>query len=186
MAQDVLLEPYGGLVLGMGVGETTRLTMFWGMGVMLSMLACGALLIPWLGHFTVLRLGLATSVTVFAGIVVCGAFGRADLFRVLVGLMGLSTGLAGAGVLTGALHYTVPERAGVLMGAWGMANLLGKALGGLLGGGVVDVIRASGGAPLAAYGAVFTVEALLLGVAFALTGKLRSSLAPESPRAGSD
>lgn len=180
MAQDVLLEPYGGLVLGMGVGQTTRLTMFWGLGVMVSMLLAGLVLIPRLGHLRVLRLGLGASLVVFVGVVGCGLGGRADLFRVLVGAMGLSTGLAGAGVLTGALHYTTPERTGLLMGVWGMANLLGKALGGVLGGAAVDLIRALGGTPLAAYGAVFVTEGLLLGVALALTKGLFPSLAGES------
>lgn len=179
MAQDVLLEPYGGLVLGMSVGATTRLTMFWGLGVMLSMVVSGAVLIPWLGHLRVLRLGLVASVAVFVGVVLCGVSGRGDLFRLLVGLMGLSTGLAGAGVLTGSLHFTTPERAGLLMGVWGMANLLGKALGGLLGGGVVDLVRAWGGTPLGAYGAVFAMEGVLLAVALALTGGLALGLAPD-------
>ena len=33
-------------------------------------------------------------------------------------------------------------RAGLLMGLWGMANLVGKALGAVLGGGVVDLLQA--------------------------------------------
>src|SRR3972149_4756967 len=38
LGQDALLEPYGALVLNMDVGETSRLTMYWGLGVMASML----------------------------------------------------------------------------------------------------------------------------------------------------
>jgi hypothetical protein len=34
--QDVLMEPYAGLVLGMDVAATTRLTMFWGLGFQLG------------------------------------------------------------------------------------------------------------------------------------------------------
>ena len=38
LAQDDFLEPYGALVLNMDVGSTTRLTAFWGIGVLISML----------------------------------------------------------------------------------------------------------------------------------------------------
>ena len=37
LGQDVLLEPYAALVLGMSVGATTRLTAIWGAGTLLSM-----------------------------------------------------------------------------------------------------------------------------------------------------
>ena len=44
LGQDVLLEPYAALVIGMSVGATTRLTAIWGAGTLLSMgaqPACG-------------------------------------------------------------------------------------------------------------------------------------------------
>jgi BCD family chlorophyll transporter-like MFS transporter len=41
LAQDVWLEGYGGEVFGMSVGDTTRLTQYWGPGVLLSMLLSG-------------------------------------------------------------------------------------------------------------------------------------------------
>ncbi|NCC32859.1 MAG: MFS transporter, partial [Chloroflexia bacterium] len=37
-AQDALLEPFGGDVFGMDVGETTRFNAFWGVGVLISMI----------------------------------------------------------------------------------------------------------------------------------------------------
>src|SRR5690606_3130576 len=36
-AQDVLLEPFGGEVLGMSVGATSRLTSIWGVGVFITL-----------------------------------------------------------------------------------------------------------------------------------------------------
>lgn len=172
LAQDVLLEPYGALVLGMSVGDTTRLTAYWGIGVLLSMLAGGTTLIKWLGYKMVLRAGLIVSALTFVGLVMMGLSGRADAFRFLVFIMGLGTGLAGAGMLTGVMHFTTPVRAGMLMGVWGMANLLGRASGSLMGGGVVDAVQALTRNPLAAYASVFAIEALMLIIAFALTFRL--------------
>ena len=181
LAQDVLLEPYGALVLGMPVGDTSRLTAFWGVGVMLSMLVSGMFLIKWLGHMVVLRLGLISSLLVFLGLVAAGLTGSAGLFRGLVLVMGLGTGLAGAGMLTGIITFTTTLRAGLLMGVWGMANLVGRALGSLLGGGVVDLIQTvTDGNPLLAYGTVFALEAGMLLVA--LTISLRLDVAASRAR----
>ena len=38
----MLLEPYGALVLDMGVAQTTRLTAMWGAGTIIAMLASGS------------------------------------------------------------------------------------------------------------------------------------------------
>ena len=173
LAQDVLLEPYGALVLGMTVSETTRLTAWWGLGVLLSMLLCGGFLLRVVGHLVLLRIGLAATVAVFAGVIGAGLAGSPGAFRVLVGVMGLGTGLAGAGLLGGIATFATSVRAGLLMGVWGMASLFGKAAGSLMGGAVVDAVRLATGDHFVAYATVFAGEALLLAVAFVLTFRLR-------------
>ena len=140
LAQDVLLEPYGALVLDMSVGDTTRLTAFWGVGVMISMLLSGIILLKVFGYMTVMRTGIIASMLVFLGVVITGALGNPGLFRILVLFMGLGTGLAGAGMLAGLINFTTPVRAGLLMGVWGVANQVGHAIGSLMGGGVVDIM----------------------------------------------
>jgi BCD family chlorophyll transporter-like MFS transporter len=170
LAQDVLLEPYGALVLGMSVGETTRLTAFWGLGVMGAMLLSGVVLIKWLGHMRILRIGILVSIVVFIGLIVSGLLGNPGVFRLLVFFMGLGTGLAGAGMLTGVINFTTEIRAGLLMGLWGMANMTGHAFGSLMGGGIVDlIIRVMGGQAFFAYASVFAIEIAMLVVAYGLT-----------------
>jgi BCD family chlorophyll transporter-like MFS transporter len=173
LAQDILLEPFGGLVLGMEVGATTQLTAFWGMGVLVSMLLTGNLLIPRLGAMPALRIGLAATVAIFVAVILAGATGNAGIFRGIVGVMGLGTGIAGAGLLTLIISSTTSTRAGLFLGVWGFANLLGKAFGGLLGGAVVDgVQRLAGGTPLIAYSMVFALEAVMLATAFVLSFRI--------------
>jgi len=169
LAQDVILEPYGALVLHMNVGETTRLTSFWGLGVLISMLLSGAVLLRRFGHLTILRAGIIASILVFLGLIIAGLMGKPGLMKGMVFLMGLGTGLAGAGMLSAAISFTTRVRAGMLMGVWGVANLVGHAAGSLMGGTVVDLVRVTTGNNLAAYGTVFALEILMLIVALFLS-----------------
>jgi BCD family chlorophyll transporter-like MFS transporter len=172
LAQDVLLEPFGGLVLGMEVGETTGLTQFWGIGVLLSMLASGLFLLKALGHMRVMRAGMILSALAFLGPIIAGLTANLGLLKGAVFVMGLGTGLAGAGMLSGVMNFTTKIRAGMLLGVWGVANMTGHAFGSLLGGGIVDSVRALSGDILLAYASVFGLEIVLLLTAFSLTFRL--------------
>jgi BCD family chlorophyll transporter-like MFS transporter len=172
LAQDDFLEPYGALVLNMEVGETTRLTAFWGVGVLISMLLSGLFLIKWLGFMRLMRIGMVASVLVFIGVIVAGIMGNPGMFQSLVFVMGLGTGLAGAGMLSGVISFTTSIRAGLLMGVWEMANLLGKAAGGLLGGIIIDLMRLAFGNAFPAYATLFGLEVVVLIVALVLTTRL--------------
>lgn len=171
-AQDDFLEPYGALVLNMEVGATTALTAFWGIGVLIAMLLSGLFLIKWLGYLRLMRIGMIASVLVFLGVIVAGLAGNLSIFRIIVLFMGISTGLAGAGMLSGLITFTTSIRAGLLMGVWGMANLLGKAIGALMGGVVIDLMRLAFGNAFLAYATLFAIEVLLLILAFGLTFRL--------------
>ncbi|MDJ0872866.1 MAG: MFS transporter [Gammaproteobacteria bacterium] len=174
LAQDVLLEPYGALVLDMTVSETSQLTAFWGLGVLTAMLLSGTFLLRVMGHMRLLRIGLVSTLLVFLGVIATGATGSVALFRALVVVMGLGTGLAGAGMLGGIATFTTAIRAGLLMGVWGMAALLGKALGSILGGVVVDaMLLVTGSTVYVAYGTVFFLEGIMLFIALLISFRLR-------------
>lgn len=175
LAQDVLLEPYGALVLGMSVGATTRLTMFWGLGVLAAMLLSGLWLLRVLGALRLMRIGLGVSIVVFSAVAAVGLAGAPEAFRWLVLVMGFGTGLAGAGMLGSVVEFTTPVRAGLLMGVWGVANMLGHAAGSLMGGIVVDAMRLATDSALAAYSALFAFEVAMLSAAFGLTLRLQPS-----------
>ncbi len=175
LAQDALLEPYGALVLGMSVGDTTRLTMYWGLGVLASMLLSGLFLIKWLGYMKLMRTGIVASILVFIGLIVTGLMGNVGIFKSLVFVMGIGTGLAGAGMLSAIISFTTPIRAGMLMGVWGVANMVGHAVGNLTGGILVDSVRYMTGNAFFAYSSLFTMEAVILLVALNLTTKLNAN-----------
>jgi BCD family chlorophyll transporter-like MFS transporter len=175
LAQDALLEPYGALVLGMSVGDTTRLTMYWGLGVLASMLTSGLFLIKWLGYMKLMRTGIVASILVFIGLIVTGLMGNVGIFKSLVFVMGIGTGLAGAGMLSAIISFTTPIRAGMLMGVWGVANMVGHAVGNMTGGILVDSVRYATGNAFFAYSSLFTMEAVILLVALNLTTKLNAN-----------
>jgi BCD family chlorophyll transporter-like MFS transporter len=177
LAQDVLLEPYGALVLDMTVEQTSRLTMFWGLGVMAAMLASGLFLIQRFGPATILRIGIIFTIISFVFVIVSGIVGQSGFFRALVMLMGLGTGLAGAGLLTSIIQFTTRIRAGLLLGVWGFAMVAGRSLGALFGGLIVDLmLPVVSGNALIAYAMVFALEAVLLVVALALTVRVRNTV----------
>ena len=161
--QDVLLEPYGALRFNMTVAETAQLTAFWGLGTLISMLASGLYLIKRFGHLRIYRIGLAIVAVMFILIVVSGFTGNPNILRLMTGLLGLGTGLAAASLLVTMIEFTTEARAGLLIGVWGVAHQLGRALSSLVGGLIVDgLLSVSNNNAMVAYGTAFMFEAVLL------------------------
>jgi BCD family chlorophyll transporter-like MFS transporter len=172
-AQDVILEPFGALVLGMNVGETTRLTALWGAGTVLALVLAGMWLIKVAGYAPVTRAGLWINACVFIGLILSGWLGQVALFQGLVFVLGVGTGLASAGLLSAIVRFATAMRAGLLMSVWGLTHNLGQAVGSVLSGGAVDTItRFTTGDALAAYGAVFAIEGVLLLIGLSLFNRV--------------
>jgi BCD family chlorophyll transporter-like MFS transporter len=166
----------------MSVAQTTRLTAIWGTGTILAMVSGGATLIKRWGYMRVLHRGLVMNIGVFVGLIAAGWLGHVGLFMTMVFLLGIGTGLSMAGLLTAVIEFTTFMRAGLLMGVWGTAAELGQALGGLMGGVVVDAVRwLTGGNSLLAYSTVFSLEALLLLVTLSLCARLSTTLQNQTP-----
>jgi cytochrome bd-type quinol oxidase subunit 2 len=60
----------------------------------------------------------------------------------------------------------------MLMGVWGVANMVGHAVGNLTGGVIVDTMRYATGNAFAAYSALFGMEAVMLVIALYLSTRL--------------
>ncbi len=167
LTQDIFLEPYGAQVFGMSVNETTRLSMYWGVGTLGAMMVSGLWLVNRLGRRRVAALGLWIVALTFTIMIFTGAIGQTWLFITLVFLLGVGSGVSAAGTLTLMVDFTTPERAGLLMGAWTIAHQLAEAVGNMLGGVILDGTYALSQNYVAAFGAVFALE-----VVAALTGLL--------------
>lgn len=135
----------------------------------IAMLLSGILLLRWLGALRLMRIGLILSILVFSGVGIVGLAGAPGAFRWMVLALGICAGLTGAGMLSSVAEFTAPERAGLLMGIWGMANMVGHAVGSLMGGIIVDTMRLLTGSAVVAYTSLFACEVVLLVVALGLS-----------------
>jgi cytochrome bd-type quinol oxidase subunit 2 len=75
-------------------------------------------------------------------------------------------------MLSGTLSFTTRLRAGMLLGVWAVANMVGHAFGSLLGGVIVDTVRHLTNNAFLAYSAVFTMEVLMLLTALYLSTRM--------------
>jgi MFS transporter, BCD family, chlorophyll transporter len=179
--QDIILEPYGGEVLGLSVGQTTALTAIMATGN----LAAFALAARWLSRGTdPLRLsafGALAGVFAFAGVVFSGPLGLPDLFRASTLFIGFGAGLFAVGTLASAMERERNGASGLALGAWGavQAVAIGTAIatGGVLRDTVAG-IAATGALGTAmqstdaSYGVVYHVEIGLLFLTLVALGPL--------------
>jgi MFS transporter, BCD family, chlorophyll transporter len=116
---DVLLEPYGGQVLGMSISATTRLTALWGVAMLVAIPAAGWLL--WRSYSPVLPILLGCAVGAL-GFLVVGISSDATLvgpFRSGVALIGMGRGLFIVGSVSVVMSLADRGHAGLFLGLWG-------------------------------------------------------------------
>jgi MFS transporter, BCD family, chlorophyll transporter len=172
-AQDLILEPFAGVIFGFTPGETTQLS-----GVQHGGTLAGMLLAALAGRrvmgvgFGSLRVwtawGCVASCLALAGLAFAG-FGGSSVaaywpLRGNVFLMGVANGafsIAAIGSMMALAGHGRAAREGTRMGLWGAAQAIGFAGGGLVGTGASDLARWLLGSPGPAYASVFAAEALL-------------------------
>ncbi|NRA98914.1 MAG: BCD family MFS transporter [Rhodobacteraceae bacterium] len=169
--QELILEPYSGLVFGFTPGQSTALSGAQNGGVFLGMLLVGI-------AATGFRLG-SLKLWVFAGclgsalmLTIISAIGQTgtEILVPSVALLGFFNGMfavAAIGSMMALAGKGRERREGTRMGLWGAAQAVAAGFGGLLGAAAVDGLRQSFPTPTA-FGAVFIAEALLFVLAAAL------------------
>jgi BCD family chlorophyll transporter-like MFS transporter len=191
-AQDLILEPFAGAVHGFTPGQTTQLSGWHHMGVLVGMLAVAGAGSRWVAGrlgsvqawmvggclFSALAtVGLVSSAlsaewplkanVVFLG-VANGAFSIAAI-ATMMRLAGQGEGGSGKG------------REGTRMGLWGAAQAAAFGLGGLLGTAASDLAHALLGEQRTAYAAVFGMQALMFAVSAAVAVRLRGGPVQRQP-----
>ncbi len=183
---DVLLEPYGGQVLGLSVAQTTKLTAVFaggcliGFAVALRMFRRGArpLAVAWWGALV--------GVPGFAAIILSSQVHSPGLFVAGTLATGFGAGLFGHGTLTATMRAAPREQVGLALGAWGAVQATAAGLGIAAGGVIRDVIigvQSSGLLhPEAPYLPVFGLEILFLCLALVVIHPLlRTPTRTEAP-----
>jgi BCD family chlorophyll transporter-like MFS transporter len=189
--QDILLEPYGGKILGLPVGATTTFTAMLALGGGLGLMLAARRLNLGADAHRVAGFGALVGVIAFAFILFAAPLQSPEAFGVGVGLIGFGGGLFAHGGLTASMAAARPEARGLALGAWGAAQAtaagLAIAFSGLINDavGALAVQGALGEAladPVTGYCAVYAIEILLLLAAIIAIGPLsrRKFLAVEA------
>ena len=192
-AQELLVEPFAGVVFGMTPGTTTKLAGLQHGGVLLGMLSvplCTSLIGgPVFGSLRLYTVGgCLASALALAAVAASGYVGQGGLLRICVFALGFSNGVfavAAIGSMMGLAGAGARSREGTRMGLWGAAQAIAFGLGGVLATLLVDAARLLVGAPLAAYALVFLLEAGLFLVSAAMARRIgRPESRPSLARAG--
>ncbi|NHQ74937.1 PucC family protein [Roseovarius gahaiensis] len=190
--QDVLLEPYGGEILGLSVSATTVLTAVWALGALIGFALAGRMLSRGRCPYRIAALGLLSGVVAFCTVIFAAPMGSSVMFFCGAGLIGFGSGLFAVATLTAAMKMPATGAAGhgLALGAWGAAQATAAGLSIALGGGLRDWIGglATSGhlgealnTPATGYSFVYHIEIGLLFVTLAALGPL-VRYAPSRPR----
>jgi len=184
-AQDLILEPFAGLVMGYTPGQSTGLSGVQHAGVLAGMLLAALAGGRWRGHqlgslrgWTIG--GCIASALAMGGLLAAGLVGPAWPFKATVFGLGVSNGafsIAAIGSMMQLASDGGSRREGVRMGLWGAAQAIAFGLGGVLGTAASDLARLVFTTPGAAYGSVFAFEAMMFLAA------ARIAAASAAPRA---
>ena len=165
--QELILEPYAGLVFGFAPGESTQLSGAQNGGVFVGMLLVG---IAATGlRIGTLRMwvmgGCVGSALSLIAVAVLGQTGGALVPAVVsLGFCNGMFAVAAIGSMMALAGQGRSAREGTRMGLWGAAQALAAGFGGLVGAAAADALRLV--MPVEdAFGAVFLAEAALFGVA---------------------
>ncbi|MGX5774774.1 BCD family MFS transporter [Methylorubrum zatmanii] len=176
-AQELILEPYAGLVFAMTPGATTKLAGLQHGGVLAGMLCVAGITVflggPVLGSLKLwTAIGCALSALALAAIAFGGPVGPGFPLRAAVAGLGFGNGVyavAAIGSMMALAGRGGETERGTRMGVWGAAQGIAFGAGGFLGTLAVDLARLITVEPVYAYAAVFAGEALLFLVALAIS-----------------
>lgn len=158
--QDVILEPFGGEVLGLSVRQTTMFNAYNMIGVIAGLLVGGAVMIPRIGKKGMAAVGNLMGVAAFGLLMVLALRRDPGPVALAILLMGLGTGSFTVGGVSLMMDLTVGHQAGLFIGAWTLAQALAKFGSSVLSGVIHDLVVYTGGASHVAYAAIFGLEAV--------------------------
>ncbi|NUB43590.1 PucC family protein [Fertoebacter nigrum] len=140
--QDVLLEPYGGEILGLSVGATTLLTAMWASGALLGFGLAARWLARGMDPYRMAARGILIGIAAFSCVVFAAPLASTVIFYAGAGLIGLGGGLFSVATLTAAMTMPAGGRAGrgLALGAWGAAQATAAGLAIFAGGALRDTI----------------------------------------------
>jgi BCD family chlorophyll transporter-like MFS transporter len=192
--QDVLLEPYGGEILGLSVSSTTLLTATWALGALVGFTLAARWLSDGINPYRMGARGILAGLVAFSAVIFANPWNSPELFFAGAGLIGFGGGLFSVATLTAAMTMPSAGKAGkgLALGAWGAAQATAAGVSIAIGGGIRDVVNgmATSGQlgealanPATGYSVVYHLEILLLFMTLVALGPLVRTATTNSNRA---
>jgi BCD family chlorophyll transporter-like MFS transporter len=188
--QDILLEPYGGQILGLSVSATTGLTAILALGMLSAFALASRLMGKGADPARLAGLGVVAGIFAFAAVIFAAPLESALMFRLGTALIGFGGGLFAVGTLIGAMNLAESTQSGIALGAWGAVQATAAGTAIALGGAVRDIVSdlAARGAlgpaldgPATGYGFVYHLEIGLLFATLVALGPLVGRFGEQLP-----
>lgn len=179
--QDILLEPYGGQILGLTVSATTVLTALLAGGALAGFALAAHRLGQGSDPYRLAGFGALAGVVAFAAVIFAAPLDSALLFRVGAVLIGFGGGLFAVSMLTAAMDLADTSQSGLALGAWGAVQATAAGVAIALGGALRDGVSmlAMDGrlgqaliGPATGYSVVYHIEIALLFATLVAIGPL--------------
>ena len=139
--QDILLEPFGGKVLGLQVGTTTSLTALLAVGGLIGFGLAARALGRGADPYRFSAFGALAGLAGFTSVIFAAPLFSVELFALGTALIGLGAGLFAHCTLTATMASARPGQGGLALGIWGavQASAAGSAVA--LGGLICDAVN---------------------------------------------
>jgi BCD family chlorophyll transporter-like MFS transporter len=185
--EDVLLEPYGGQILHLSVGDTTKLTATLALGGLAGFGLASRVLSRGADPFRMAVFGALAGIPAFLAVISAAPTQSTWLFAGGTALIGFGAGLFGHGTLTATMNMAPPAQVGLALGAWGAVQASAAGLAVAAGGIIRDLANGLSGSaalgPARGYMLVYGLEVILLVAALVAMWPL---LRPAAAGQGSD
>jgi BCD family chlorophyll transporter-like MFS transporter len=182
--QDVILEPYGGEILGLSVSATSLLTALISGGSLLAFVLSARWLVKGINAYRIASIGLLVGLIAFTSVIFSEPLNSASLFRVGAFLIGFGGGLFAVSTLTIAMSIEQENMTGMVIGAWGAVTAtcsgIGMSIGGVIRDGVSTLATSGAIGPVlngagTGYSVVYHIEIYLLFATLVALGPLVAS-----------
>lgn len=179
--QDILLEPYGGQVLGLSVSGTTILTALLAVGALIGFALAARSLKRNGDPCRVAGTGALIGIVAFTAVIFAAPLDSPMLFRVGTVLIGLGGGMFAVGTLIAAMNLSDDRHSGIVVGAWGAVQATAAGAAIAAGGAIRDFVSGlavSGDLgdvlqhPSTGYTANYLIEIVLLFATLIVIGPL--------------
>lgn len=181
--QDVLLEPYGGEILGLSVAATTTLTAMWATGALLGFALAARMLSRKANPYRMAGGGILAGIMAFSTVIFAAPMNSPTIFFAGALMIGFGGGLFSVSTLMAAM--TMPARGlagrGLALGAWGAAQATAAGSSIAFGGALRDWVNhlALSGSlgealnnPATGYSVVYHTEIAVLFITLVALGPL--------------